>query len=121
MTARSSARAVQKGTTTRVDESATVAPIRAGDEEAFKRVFTASASSLYAFAYRLSGSSRALAQDVVQEAFLIAWRSGRTWNSEAGFRAYLFATVRSRVLMQHRHARVVSAWQETGPKPDAHV
>ncbi len=80
--------------------------IAQGDVPAFERAFRALAPAVFAFAYRLS-DSRPTAEDVVQEAFAEAWRSGRTWESEADLRAFLFTVARTRVLTRRRRARVV--------------
>jgi RNA polymerase sigma-70 factor (ECF subfamily) len=70
-------------------------------------VFRARAAALHAFAYRLV-QSRAVAEDVVQEAVMAALRSGREWESERALAAYLFTAARSRAIICLRHDRVIA-------------
>jgi RNA polymerase sigma-70 factor (ECF subfamily) len=56
-----------------MDEAAAVARARAGDSEAFRLLVEAHSRALFGLAYRMTGN-RHDAEDVVQEAFLKAYR-----------------------------------------------
>jgi RNA polymerase sigma factor (sigma-70 family) len=81
--------------------------IAAGDRDAIGRVFQAKAGAMHAFACRLVGS-RAVADDIVQEAAVAALRATGGWDSERSLASYLFAAVRSRAVTHLRHERVVA-------------
>ncbi len=70
------------------DESAVVARARAGDEEAFRRLVSSHSHDLFRLAYRLTGS-RENADDVVQEAFLRAYRSLHRFDARSRFGTWL--------------------------------
>src|SRR6476659_7327476 len=72
--------------------------VRRGDAEAFAVVYQRHASSAFALAYRMMGS-RATAEDVTQEAFLSAWRSGARYDRSRGsVRTWLLGIVRNRAI-----------------------
>ena len=49
--------------------------IRDGEVRAFEVIFDRHASAAFSLAYRMCGR-RAMAEDIVQEAFMSLWRSG---------------------------------------------
>ena len=81
--------------------------VGAGEVRAFEVVFDRHAGPAYSLAYRMSGS-RALAEDIVQEAFLSLWRSGTGYDRSRG-------SVRSWVLSAV-HNRAVDALRRKGAK-----
>ena len=81
--------------------------VGAGEVRAFEVVFDRHAGPAYSLAYRMSGS-RALAEDIVQDAFLSLWRSGTGYDRARG-------SVRSWVLSAV-HNRAVDALRRKGAK-----
>ena len=70
------------------DETAIVARARAGDEESFRLLVESHSRDAFRLAYRLTGS-RENADDVVQEAFLRAYRSLHRFDSRSRFGTWL--------------------------------
>ena len=70
------------------DETAIVARAKAGDEEAFRQLVSSHSHDLFRLAYRLTGS-RENADDVVQEAFLRAYRSLHRFDARSRFGTWL--------------------------------
>lgn len=82
-----------------------VAGIVAGDEAAFEAMFRQYNRHLYRFALRLLNNADE-AEDVVQAVFLAIWQNRATWTLKGSLRAYLFTSVRNRVLQEFRSLRV---------------
>jgi RNA polymerase sigma-70 factor, ECF subfamily len=78
-----------------------------GAVRAFEVIFDRHAGAAYSLAYRMCGR-RALAEDIVQEAFLSLWRSGTSYDRGRG-------SVRSWVLSAV-HNRAVDALRRAGAK-----
>jgi len=84
-----------------------VARLASGDEEAFRELFRMYAPAAKAAALRVVGSP-ALAEEVVQEAFLSVWRHAGDYRPELGsFRAWLFAAVHNRAVDSVRREQAV--------------
>lgn len=102
-----------------------VAAIRAGDGAAFETLFHAYHASLCALAYRYLGA-RDLAEEIVQEVFLVIWERRRTWEVRSSVKSYLCTAVRNAALSYLRHERVarrkeadIREWQAPSPpRPD---
>jgi RNA polymerase sigma-70 factor, ECF subfamily len=73
----------------------------AGEHSAFEELLARYEGRAYRLAARLTGSP-ADAQDVVQEAFLSAYRGLGAFRGEAGFSTWLFRIVTNAALMQRR-------------------
>jgi RNA polymerase sigma-70 factor (ECF subfamily) len=80
--------------------------VRRGDADAFAVVYQRHSSSAFSLAYRMMGS-RALAEDVTQEAFLSAWRSAGRYDSARGsVRTWLLGIVRNRAIDAMRRGKI---------------
>jgi RNA polymerase sigma-70 factor (ECF subfamily) len=72
--------------------------VRDGDARAFEVVFDRHGSASFSLAYRMCGRG-AVAEDVVQEAFLSLWRSGAHYDSTRGsVRSWVLAVVHHRAI-----------------------
>jgi RNA polymerase sigma-70 factor (ECF subfamily) len=76
----------------------------AGDDAAFEELLTRYEARAFRLACRLTGGA-ADAQDVVQDAFLSAYRGLAAFRGEAGFSPGLFRIVTNAALMQRRGRR----------------
>ena len=81
---------------TEADE-ALVVRSRGGDRAAFEELVRRTARLLYTRAYLETGDVHR-AEDLVQETFLIAWRSIRQVKEPGGFRPWLFSVLHSTVI-----------------------
>ena len=71
---------------------------RAGDPVAFELIFDRHADAAFSLAYRMCGR-RAVAEDVVQEAFLSIWRTGMRYDDARGsVRAWVLGVVRHKAI-----------------------
>jgi RNA polymerase sigma-70 factor, ECF subfamily len=75
----------------------------AGDADAFEALVTRHEARIYRLAYRLTGSD-ADARDVLQDAFLAAYRSLASFRGAARFSTWLYRIATNAALM-HRRAR----------------
>lgn len=72
--------------------------VRQGDARAFEVVFDRHADAAFSPAYRICGSA-ALAEDVVQEAFLSLWRTGVRYDRVRGsVRSWILSVVHKRAI-----------------------
>jgi RNA polymerase sigma-70 factor (ECF subfamily) len=78
-----------------------------GDPRAFAVVFDRHSDAAFSLAYRMCGR-RAMAEDVVQDAFLSLWRSASRFDAARG-------SVRAWVL-RATHNRAIDAFRRTGAK-----
>jgi RNA polymerase sigma-70 factor, ECF subfamily len=127
-TARARRLSVSESTPPLTDHEAAVG-IRAGDRATFDALFDATYEPLCRVAERYVRSS-AVAEEIVQDAFLALWRRRGAIDPVRSIRLYLLQAVRNRALNTIRHAKVVDAWQShagslptTGhvPSPEAEL
>jgi len=71
------------------EDAGWVAACQAGDERAMQRLYAKHHGRLFAMALRLTGN-RGDAEDVVQEAFLRAWRALPSFRGEASFGTWIY-------------------------------
>lgn len=86
------------------DEYALVARAKAGDADAFSLLLQASDDSMRSLAYRLTGD-RATMDDVLQDAYLKAFRSLHSYDAERGgakFSTWLYRVVHTTCIDHHR-------------------
>src|ERR1044072_1289551 len=77
----------------------------AGDEDAFITLYRRRQGGVYRFALQMSGSE-ALAEDVVQEVFMVLMRDGRNFDPSRGsLAAYLYGIARNHVLRAFERER----------------
>lgn len=82
--------------------------VRDGEIRAFEVVFDRHGDAAFSLAYRMSGR-RALAEDVVQEAFLSLWRTGARYDRSRGsVRAWVLGVVHNRAIDAFRREVVKS-------------
>jgi RNA polymerase sigma-70 factor (ECF subfamily) len=75
-----------------------------GEMRAFEVIFDRHASAGYSLAFRMC-RRRALAEDIVQEAFLSLWRSGTSYDRARGsVRSWVLSAVHNRAVDQLRRA-----------------
>jgi RNA polymerase sigma-70 factor (ECF subfamily) len=75
-----------------------------GDARAFEVVFERHVDVAFSLAFRMCGR-RAMAEDVVQEAFLSVWRSGRRYDPARGsVRSWILSVVHNRAVDGFRRA-----------------
>ena len=80
--------------------------VQRGDADAFGVVYHRHASSVFALAYRMMGT-RTSAEDVAQEAFLSAWRSGARYDRGRGsVRTWLLGIAHNRSIDAMRRGKV---------------
>jgi RNA polymerase sigma-70 factor (ECF subfamily) len=79
-----------------------------GDAHAFEVIFDRHAAPAFSLAYRMCGR-RAVAEDVVQEAFLSLWRSGARYDRARGsVRSWVLSVVHNRAIDAFRRESVKS-------------
>lgn len=84
----------------------------AGDEEAFTALYRRRQGGVYRFALQMSGSE-ALAEDVVQETFIVLMRSGAVFDPARGsVAAFLYGIARNHVLRAFERERALVQFDE---------
>ena len=72
--------------------------VQDGEVRAFELIFDRHASPAFSLAYRMCGRP-AMAEDIVQEAFLSLWRSAAAYDpARGGVRAWILSIVRNRAI-----------------------
>jgi RNA polymerase sigma-70 factor, ECF subfamily len=72
--------------------------VRTGEARAFEIVFDRHSGAAFSLAYRMCGR-QAMAEDVVQEAFVSLWRSGASYDATRGsVRTWVLSVVRNRMI-----------------------
>lgn len=89
----------------RASDTALVRAARLGDHDAFGELVDRHGPGMLRYARRLVGGSEADAGEVVQEAFISAWRSLDTFRGESTIKTWLFRLVHRRAVDLQRHRR----------------
>lgn len=89
----------------RASDNALVRAARLGDHDAFGELVDRHGPGMLRYARRLVGGSEADAGEVVQEAFISAWRSLDSFRGESTIRTWLFRLVHRRAVDLQRHRR----------------
>jgi RNA polymerase sigma-70 factor (ECF subfamily) len=92
-----------------------------GDERAFRELARRHAGSALRLARRILGSE-ALAEEIVQDAFLRVWTNAPRWRPEAAFRTWLYRVVINLCLNAKRRPAdlpLAAAGVPADPAPDA--
>lgn len=89
----------------RDEEQSWVERARAGDTVAFERLYRLHAGRIHALVWRLCGGDRALAEDLVQEAFIRAWNKLDLFEGKSAFGTWLHRLA-ANVALSDRRIRV---------------
>jgi len=71
------------------DESRLVELARSGDSAAFEKLYRSHRDRIYALLWRICGGDAALAEDLLQEAFIRAWQKLYSFRGESRFATWL--------------------------------
>ena len=83
-----------------------MALVQGGDPRAFEVIFDRHCAAAFSLAYRMCGR-RAMAEDVVQEAFMSLWRSGARYDRRRGsVRNWVLGVVHNRAIDAFRRGLV---------------
>ena len=75
---------------------------RAGDQLAFEKLYRSHRDRIYGLCWRMCGGDRALAEDMVQEAFVRAWNKLHLFKGESKFGTWLHRLTVNVVLSDRR-------------------
>lgn len=103
------------------DAELVLAATRDGDREAFARLVGRHQSRVRSVLRRLTKGDFALADDLAQEAFLLAWRNLAAFRFDARFSTWLYRIAFNAWLSQARRIREVSLEEAELPLPAAPV
>lgn len=95
----------------RDEEARWVELARAGDQGAFERLYRAHCGRIYALCWRLCGNDTALAEDLVQEAFVRAWNKLDLFAGKSAFGTWLHRLA-ANVALSDRRTRLRKAAHE---------
>jgi RNA polymerase sigma-70 factor, ECF subfamily len=87
---------------------ALVRRMAAADEQALQALYAAHVRRLFAYAYRLT-QNQALAEEVLQDSLLAAWKGARSYRGEGRVIAWLLGIVHRQALNATRRVRPPSA------------
>ena len=101
------------------DEAELVARARGGDRRAFEQLYRDHVNRIHALCWRLCGGDGALASDMVQEAFIRAWRKLHHFRGESAFGTWLHRLTVNLVLGEKRKQLRRAALEQ--PLEETHV
>lgn len=82
--------------------------VLAGDRDAAQFLFQSNFESLYEFAHYRVGGDRALAEDVVQDTFLVALEGLNGFDGRSSLHTWLCGIAKNRIRMQRRKRRPIA-------------
>ena len=101
------------------DDTELVRRMSAGDEEALTALYRRRQGSIYRFALQMCGS-RALAEDVTQEVFIVLIRDGLSFDPARGtLSTFLVGVARNLLLQRLRRERFYAPLEENGDEASA--
>ena len=96
-----------------MDEGEAIRRCQAGQRDAFRFVVERYGKVLHGTAYMLT-RDRSLAEDLVQETFLLAWRNISAFKSGTNLKAWLLRILVNRTISEQRKKRVTQTELEEG-------
>jgi RNA polymerase sigma-70 factor (ECF subfamily) len=84
---------------------------RAGDRLAFEKLYRSHCDRIYALCWRMCGGDKALAEDMVQEAFIRAWNKLDLFRGDSKFGTWLHRLTVN-VVLSDRRIRVKRLYRE---------
>ena len=100
------------------EESDLVRLAQQGDRHAFERLYRQHRNRIYAVLWRIAGNDPALAEDLLQEAFVRAWQKLDSFRGEARFATWLHR-LSVNVALSNRRIRVRRLERETALEGEA--
>jgi RNA polymerase sigma-70 factor (ECF subfamily) len=97
--------AADDGSETEPSDRVLVRRVRLGDRSAFDEIIHRHGPGMYRFAIRMVGGDRTDAGEVVQEAFISAWKNIETFEARSALRTWLFSLVSRRAVDLQRKRR----------------
>ena len=100
-----------------------VTAAKAGDRAAFEELVRATSSDAYTLAFRLTGTEED-ARDVMQDAYVRAWKGLRRFRGDAAFSTWLYRIVANcasnslRKRVRHRHETLDEAERLADDRPE---
>lgn len=91
--------------TNKASDNQLISSFQMGRQEAFVKLYTRYRDRAFFYALALTGNEYC-AEEVVQDAFLVFLRKGRSYAAFGSFRSYLFAAIRSRSIDRLRKGKV---------------
>ncbi|MCG8474314.1 MAG: sigma-70 family RNA polymerase sigma factor [Cytophagales bacterium] len=89
-----------------------------GDKKIFKKIFDAFYSSLVFFGRKYSTEPE-LAEDWVQEVFIMLWQRRETITSLTTIKAYLYTSIRHKAINHYKHQQLIHKYKEEHLRIDA--
>lgn len=83
-----------------------------GDRRAYTEIFNRYAPLLISHGYRLLGD-RDLAQDVVQDVFMVLWQRKAELELTGSLSSYLYTAIRNRIFTKMTHEKVVARYADS--------
>jgi RNA polymerase sigma-70 factor (ECF subfamily) len=98
-------------------EKRLVEKARVGDRLAFEQLYRSHCDRIYALCWRMCGSDRGLAEDMVQEAFVRAWNKLHLFKGDSKFGTWLHRLAVN-VVLSDKRIRVKRVKRETPMEPE---
>lgn len=93
-----------------LDDITLITFIKKGEHQAFEELFHRHKQTLYRHAYRMVADTE-LCNDIIQEVFLAIWSKHSEWTVKTTPLAYLYQSVRNKVLDHISHEKVVARYR----------